>query len=274
MEPVTEFGRKALKEAGIPGAICGLKPAVTALAQHARWSRRALDPRAVSLFGKKGLSASGDKPEGEGALLEWLGARSVPVTPQILAKDADAAAAAADKLGYPVVLKLSSPDIAHKTEVGGVKLNLGDAAAVRAAFAAIMDRDFGKARIDGVAVSPMRMQALELIMSVTVDPVWGAMLALGLGGIWVEVLKDSVLLPLPADAARIEAALRSLKAAPLFGGARGKSAVNLARVADAIAKFADAAQDLGPDLVALEVNPLAVFPDGAEAMDALAIWKS
>jgi succinyl-CoA synthetase beta subunit len=111
-------------------------------------------------------------------------------------------------------------------------------------------------------------------MSVTVDPVWGPMLALGLGGIWVEVMKDSVLLPLPADAVRIETALRSLKAAPLFNGARGKLAINVAKVAEAIAKFADAAQDLGSDLVALEVNPLAVFPDGAEAMDALALWKS
>lgn len=274
VEPVTEFGRKALKEAGIPGAICGLKPAVTALAQHARWSKRALDPRAVSLFGKKDVSASGDKPKGEGALLEWLGARGVPVTPRILAKDADAAVAAAEKVGYPIVLKLSSPDIAHKTEVGGVKLNLADAAAVRAAFESIMDRDFGAARIEGVAVSPMRTQSLELIMSVTVDPVWGPMLALGLGGIWVEVLKDSVLLPLPADAARIEAALRSLKAAPLFDGARGKPAIDVAKVATGIAKFAEAVQDLGPDLLALEVNPLAVFPDGAEAMDALAIWKS
>ncbi len=274
VEPVSEFGRKALRDAGIPGAICGLKPAVTALAQHARWSKRVLDPRPVSLFGGKGVSAGADRPEGEGALLQWLGARGVPVTPRILAADADAAVAAAEKVGFPVVLKLSSPDIAHKTEVGGVKLNLGNAAAVRAAFAAIMDRDFSKARIEGVAVSPMRTQALELIMSVTVDPVWGPMLALGLGGIWVEVLKDSVLLPLPADASRIEAALRGLKAAPLFAGARGKPAIDVATVACAIAKFAEAAQDLGPDLVALEVNPLAVFPDGAEAMDALAIWKS
>ncbi len=274
VEPVSEFGRKALQNAGIPGAICGLKPAITALAQHARWSKRALDPRAVSLFGKKGSGAGGQKPEDEGALLEWLAVRGVPATPRILAANADAAVAAADKVGYPVALKLSSPDIAHKTEVGGVKLNLGDAAAVRTAFAAIMDRDFREARIEGVAVSPMRTHSLELIMSVTLDPVWGPMLALGLGGIWVEVLEDSVLLPLPADAARIEAALRSLKAAPLFDGARGKPAVNVVKVAEAIAKFADAAQELGPELVALEVNPLAVFPDGAEAMDALAIWKS
>jgi hypothetical protein len=100
------------------------------------------------------------------------------------------------------------------------------------------------------------------------------MLALGLGGVWVEVLKDSALIPLPADAARIESALRGLKAAPLFAGARGKPAIDLPKVAGAIAKFAEAAQDLGPDLVALEVNPLAVFPDGAEAMDALALWSA
>ena len=273
-EPVNSYGRQALRYAGIPGVICGLKPAIAALAQHALWSKRALDPRPVSLFGKQSVEKGDAKIDGESVLLDWLGARGVPVTPRVLAKDANGAVAAADRVGYPVVLKLSSPDIAHKTEVGGVKLNLADAAAVRAAFVAVMDRDFGGARIDGVAVSPMRSQALELIMSVSIDPVWGPMLALGLGGVWVEVLGDSVLIPLPANSVRIEQGLRSLKAAPLFDGARGKPPVNVAKVSEAIAAFADAAQDLGSDLVALEVNPLAVFPDGVEAMDALAIWKS
>jgi len=272
-EPVTAFGRKALTEAGLPGAICGLKPAVAALVQHARWSKRALDPRPVSLFGTPAPALpAAERPVGEAALLDWLAARGVPVTPRRLAADAEAAVAAAEAIGYPVALKLASPDIAHKSEVGGVRLDLGDADAVREAFAAIMAGSLGDARIDGVVVSPMRRHPVELLLSVTRDPVWGPMLALGLGGIWVELLGDSVLLPLPADGPRIVAALRSLRAAPLFDGARGRTPIDLERVAAVIATFAEAAMALGPDLVALEVNPLAVSPDRAEAMDALALW--
>lgn len=273
-DPVTPFGRKALQEAGLPGVIPGFKSATAALVQHARWSQRALDPRPVSLFGTPPASPlpPDDRPIGENALLEWLAANRVPVTPRRLASDAEAAVIAAQEIGYPVALKLASPDIAHKSEVGGVQLDLRDADAVRSAFTAIMAGPLGTARIEGVVVSPMRRQSMELIMSVTRDPVWGPMLALGLGGIWVEVLGDSVLLPLPTDTGRIISALQHLKAAPLFNGARGQAKIDLTPVAEAIMAFSQAALQLGPDLVALEVNPLAISADFVEAMDALAIW--
>jgi acyl-CoA synthetase (NDP forming) len=271
-EPVSKFGRRALAEAGLPGAIPGLKPAVAALAQHGRWSRRALDPRPVGLFRAERTTTVTERPTGESALLDWLETQSVPVTPRRLAADAAAAVRAAEAIGYPVALKLASPDVAHKSEVGGVRLDLSDADAVRAAFAAIVGGPLGTARIDGVTVSPMRSHAIELIVSVTRDPVWGPMLALGLGGIWVEIFGDSALLPLPVNTAQIVAALRGLKAAPLFDGARGRPVIDLAPVAHAIASFAQAALALGPELAALEINPLAVSPDRAEAMDALALW--
>ena len=272
-DPVTPFGRKALQEAGLPGVIPGFKSATAALVQHARWSQRALDPRPVSLFGTPAAPLPlEDRPVGENALLEWLAARGVPVTPRRLADNAEAAVMAAQEIGYPVALKLASPDIAHKSEVGGVQLDLQDAEAVRSAFAAIMAGPLGTAQIEGVAVSPMRRQSIELIMSVTRDPVWGPMMALGLGGIWVEVLGDSVLLPLPTDTGRIISALQRLKAAPLFNGARGRTKINLTPVAEAILAFSQAALELGPDLVALEVNPLAISPDFVESMDALAVW--
>lgn len=271
-ETVTDFGMKALADAGIPGAICGLKPAISALAAHARWSRRVLDPRPVQLFAQ-GEAAGGPRPVGERALLDWLGTQGVPVTPGVLAVDAEVAVAAADVVGYPVALKLAAPDIMHKSEIGGVRLDLADAAAVRAAFAGILRGVPPGVAVDGVVVSPMRRQQLELIVSVIRDPVWGPMLVMGLGGLWVEVIGDSVLLPLPADDTRIVAALRQLKAAALFDGVRGRPPVDLQPVARAIAAIAGAALALGPDLAALEINPLAVFPDRAEAMDALAEWR-
>lgn len=272
VEPSTEFARETLAAAGLPGAIAGLKPAVTALAHLAAWSRRALDPRAVALFRAPALPPPARRPIGERALLDWLGERGVPVTPGVVAGDAGAAAAAADRFGYPVALKVAAPAIAHKSDIGGVKLGLADAAGVRAAFAEIMASCSGVGPIDGVIVSPMRDVGLELIVALTRDPVWGPMLVLGLGGIWVELLDDAAMLPVPVDRRRVADALRSLKAAKLFAGARGRQAIDVEAVAAAIVAIADAAAGLGPELLALEINPLAILRDRVEAMDALAVW--
>jgi succinyl-CoA synthetase beta subunit len=162
--------------------------------------------------------------------------------------------------------------VLHKSEVGGVKLNLLDEASVRAAFEEITGATVGRVRIDGVIVSPMRRNELELLVSVIRDPTWGLMLTLGLGGIWVEVLKDVALVPLPVDRVRVIAALETLKAAPLLKGARGRPPLNLLLIADAIVAITRAAMAIGPDLCALEINPLAITHGRAEAMDALALW--
>ncbi|ARS27697.1 acyl-CoA synthetase (NDP forming) [Sphingomonas sp. KC8] len=269
-ETVSDYGIQALAEAGIPGAICGLHPAMAALAAHARWSERVLDMRPVQLFAASDAMPA-SLPRGERALLDWLAVRGVPVTPGVIAGNADAAMFAADAIGYPVALKLAAADVAHKSEIGGVRLGLGDGAAVRAGFDAILNAVPNGVAVDGVVVSPMRDHQIELIVSISRDPVWGLMLALGLGGIWVELLGDSVLLPLPVDGARVVAALHRLKAAPLFAGARGRPPVDLDAVATAVVAIANAALALGPGLTALEINPLAIFADRAEAMDALLV---
>ena len=267
-EDISQHGLDALKKAGIPAAVCGLQPAMTALAGLTRWSARVKQHREPSLLAQSD-ARSDARPKGERDVLDWLSGRGVPVTPGIRAADAEAAVNAAESTGYPVALKIDAPDIAHKTEIGGVALGLADADAVRSAHDRMIAATPG-AR--GTILSPMRRSQAELVVSVTRDPVWGPMLLIGLGGIWVEALDDNVLLPLPADAARIETALQSLRAFPLLSGARGRAAVDTAALSGTIEAIAQAALALDPDLDTLEINPLAVTTAGVEAMDALAIY--
>jgi acyl-CoA synthetase (NDP forming) len=270
-EPVTEYGKEAMREAGIPGAIGGLKPAVNALSNLHSWSARLRDKRPVSLFAEP-VERSYSRPRHERALLDALSAQGAPVVPGIVATDADVAVAAAERFGYPVALKIVVPELAHKTEIGGVRLKLGNASDLRKAFAELMAIK-GVGEIEGVAVSPMRAIDTELLVAVSHDPTWGAMLTLGMGGIWVEAFNDTQLLPLPANGAQIEQALRNLKAAPLLTGGRGRPAVDLDAVVQAIQKIVDAALGFGAGLSLLEINPLAISSAGVEVLDALALWR-
>jgi acyl-CoA synthetase (NDP forming) len=142
--------------------------------------------------------------------------------------------AAATSLGFPVVLKVDSPDIAHKTEVGGVQLNLGDAAAVTAAFARIMEgakTHAPKARIDGVLVQRMEARGVELILGARRDPQFGTMVLVGLGGVQAELWKDVALDVAPVSPEGAMAMLKSLKAFPLLDGFRGSAKVDIEAVA-------------------------------------------
>ena len=129
------------------------------------------------------------------------------------------------------------------------------------------------ARVDGVLVAPMRSGGLELFVGCTRDPQWGPVIAVGLGGVWVEVLQDVALRPLPIDGAEVKRMLAELRGAKLLHGVRGMPAADLDAVADVIARIGDAAVALGADLEALEVNPLWVRGAEVEALDALAVWR-
>jgi hypothetical protein len=217
------------------------------------------------------------RPSSEHQLLRHLGTSGVPVVQQVLAGSAAAAVQAAAAIAGPVVLKIASPDIAHKTEVGGVVLNLLGDAAVSAAFDAIMARASvaaPAARLDGVVVSPMRSGGIELLVGVHVDAQWGPVLAVGLGGVWVEVLKDTSLRTLPVDEEDVLEMLSELRAASLLDGYRGQAAVDRRALARAIVAIADAALDFGPALQTLEINPLLASGATIEALDALAVWSA
>ena len=172
-----------------------------------------------------------------------------------------------------MALKICSAQITHKSDIGGVALGLGSEAEVRAGYEKV--RAAGEAvtdaAIDGVLVMPMRSGGAELLAGVTVDPAFGPVLAVGLGGIWVEVLNDISLRLLPVDAAEVRRMLGELRGLPLLQGARGSQPANLDAVAAAIAGLGEVALALNGALRALEVNPLWVNGDQVEALDVLVV---
>jgi succinyl-CoA synthetase beta subunit len=175
-----------------------------------------------------------------------------------------------------VVLKIASPDIGHKSDIGGVALNLSGDAAVRQAYRTITEsarRHAATAVIEGVLVAPMRPRGIELFVGMSRDAQWGPVLAVGLGGIWVELLQDVALCLLPVAPAEVRRMLTGLRGAKLLAGSRGLPAADLDALAQVIARIGAAALAFGPDLDALDVNPLWVRGHHVEALDALCVWR-
>jgi succinyl-CoA synthetase beta subunit len=179
--------------------------------------------------------------------------------------------AAARRVGLPVAMKSVAAQIGHKSDIGGVALNLGTDAEVAEAYEKVRAAGavVAGATVDGVLVTPMRGGGLELLAGVTIDPTFGPVLAVGLGGVWVEILKDIRLRALPVDAAEVRRMLEELRGVDLLRGARGSQPADLDAIAAVIAKIGDAALSLNGTLRALEVNPLWVNGDQVEALDVL-----
>jgi acyl-CoA synthetase (NDP forming) len=277
IKPVNDVGREVLAQAGIPGVVCGIDATMRALSRGAWWSSR-LGPESTgsdSAPATRFAPWTGARPRSERETMNVLTACGVVVIPTRLASTAAEAVCAAREFPGPVALKVNSPDIAHKTDVGGVKLSLSGDTAVRNAFKSIIGSvrvTRPDAQIDGVLVSPMRDGGVELFVGTMRDPSWGPVLIVALGGIWVEVLKDTAMTPLPATAATVRRLLEGLRGAKLLVGYRGAPTVDLDALARQIARIGDVALALGPDLVSLEINPLLATPKCIEALDALAVW--
>ena len=209
-------------------------------------------------------------------LAERIGIRA---TADVLAADADAAVAAAAAMNGPVVLKIASPDIAHKSEAGGVKVNVSGEAAIREAFSQIMASAMAyapNARIDGVLVSPMISGGTEVILGVKRDPVFGAAVMIGLGGIFVEIFGDTSLRVPPFGIHTARKMIRELKAFPLLDGARGRKRADVEALAQALVRLGAFADAYGEKFESFEINPLIVLPEGqgVVAVDALLIENS
>jgi acetate---CoA ligase (ADP-forming) len=235
-------------------------------------------PEAVRTLLREALAAAAGHV-GEAAGKRLLAACGVRPVPGALARRPAEAIVAAERFGWPVVAKIASPDIAHKTEVGGVRLGLRSAAASEAAFAAILDdvrRNAPDARIEGVSVQPQIEGGVELLLGATRDPTFGWMLTLGLGGVWTELMSDVRHALAPVSAAEAEALLRGLKGFPLLDGHRGRPKADVAAAAEAAAALSRAALALGDAATEIEVNPLLVRPagQGAFAADALVMLRS
>jgi len=196
-----------------------------------------------------------------------------------LAPDADAAARAAAEIGYPIVLKIASRDLRHKTEVGGVALGLGSEAEVRRAFAQMLERVARKAPqavIDGVIVAPMAKGVAELILGSRIDPIFGPVVMVGLGGIFAEILQDTAVQMAPVSEAQALTMLKSLKAFAVLNGARGRPRADLDAAARAVAALSRFAAAHAEAVSEIDINPLLLKAqgEGAVALDALLIPRA
>ena len=276
---VGSFARELYDANDIP-MLGGMEFGLTALGHAVRWEKAragaAAFPYREGATPARAVAAGDPGPWSEAEGRRLLEANDVPLVPASLVGSADEAVAAAERHGYPVVLKVCSAQIAHKSDIGGVVLNVRDEPAVRAAFAAVSEagRAAAKDGIDGVLVSPMRPRGVELFAGITVDPTFGPTLAVGLGGIWIETLKDVSLRVLPATEGQILAMLRSLRATALLDGARGGPKVDCASAARVIWRIAQAGLALGPELQTLEVNPVWGNGDRIEALDVLVVTSA
>ena len=272
VRPVSAGMRATADDCGLMFLGHGIHHGLAALANGFRWSRRLGDVVAAPVTGVP--ASFPHRPKSERETLDHLAALGVPVVPGTIARSEDEAAAAAG--GERCAFKIASPDIQHKSDIGGVILDVAGEEAARTAFRTILERVRGRApeaSIDGVLVSPMRPAGLELFVGVLRDPDWGLAIAVGLGGIWVEALKDTSLRLLPVTRDDALAMLGELRASALLDGYRGSPPSDRAAIARAIVAIGDAALAFGPDLASIEVNPLWVRGADVEALDALAIWN-
>ncbi|MDF1614740.1 acetate--CoA ligase family protein [Desulfurivibrio dismutans] len=272
-------GRAELVAAGLPDypsperAVAALK----AMHDYASWRRR--PPRVVTRFRVNRRRAeriitrrrrSGHRQLGEVRAKNVLAAYGFQIPEGYLATTADEAVEAARRIGFPVAMKVVSPDIVHKSDLGGVKLNLVDAEAARDAFD-LMSLRIGQrapeARIEGLYVEKMLGKGLEVIIGMTRDPQFGPMLMFGLGGIFVEVMKDVTFHLAPISEAEALLMLKSTRSYEILEGRRGQRGVDLAAIAHGLQRISQLTTDF-PQIAELDINPFIVGEIGTQPMVA------
>ncbi|WP_428492806.1 acetate--CoA ligase family protein [Rhodopila sp.] len=203
-----------------------------------------------------------------------LGSACIASAPEAPCATADEAVSAAERFGFPVVMKILSPDIMHKSEIGGVLLDLADAQAVRAGHAVLLQRAKASAptaRIEGVLVAKQLQGGVECILGIHRDPVFGPMAMFGLGGIFVEILKDVVFRRCPFGTDVAETMIRSIKGAPLLLGARGRQPADVKALAEMLSRLSGFAVAAGDRLQSIDLNPVFAMPEGQGAFAADAV---
>ncbi len=272
-------GRAALEELEIP-AYTFPESAARALAARSRsreWLERPVSEvvplpvdrdRAAALL--EGAQREGRQRLTELESLELLAAYGIPVTPSRLARDAEEAVRFAAECGFPVVLKVSSPAIVHKTDVGGVALGISNVQDARTAYERLIEvaaRAAPDAEVYGVLVQKQLAGGRETIAGISRDPLFGPLVMFGLGGIFVEVLRDVVFRLAPIDEREAAGMVNGLRGARLLTGVRGQKPCDAAALEEVLRRLSQLAVDF-PAIAAVDVNPLLAFEDGAVAVDA------
>lgn len=277
--PVEPFFVEAIRASGVP-MFRSADRALRALARVAMFGEslqraRRADAAAASVT----LALPGRVPpnrifaEWQGK--QWLAAAGIPVPRGALARTPDEAVAIARDIGFPVVLKAQASELPHKSDVGGVLVGLVDEAALRAGW----ERLFGSVAthrpglvLDGALVEAMGPRGLELVVGARRDADWGPVVLVGLGGVWIEALKDVRLIPADLAEADIVAELQRLKAAALLAGLRGQPGADLLSIARVVARIG-AAMRADERIAEIDVNPLVAYPDRVLALDALLVVR-
>lgn len=208
------------------------------------------------------------------ALLEQAG---VPMAPVELAASADQAVQAWRRFGRPVALKIESPDILHKTDVGGVMLNLDGEDAIREAYGELLAacaRARPDAAVAGVIVQPMSAGHVELVIGVKRDPVFGAMVMVGCGGILLEVLRDVAFRRAPFSAKEARAMLEELRMRPVLDGVRGRPPVDVDQLCGMLSRLSQWAASVAGQLYELDLNPVLAGPDGPVGVDCVVVLRT
>jgi len=275
----SQFARSALAQSGVVvlSGLTHVGVALRAMLQRARFS---LPPP---------LSAEVRRPPEQAAPLASatlseadskavLRAAGVAVPDEILVSEKAMLDEAIARIGLPLAMKIQSRDIPHKSEVGGVRLNIGTKGEVYLAFEALLDnarRHRPEAAIQGVLVSPMARKGVEIIIGTLVDPTFGPMVMTGLGGITTELFKDVIWRPAPLSASEATAMLAELKAAPLLDGFRGTAKADVAALSELIAQLSQFAALWRDEIAEIELNPVLVHPEGrgVTIVDALVAGK-
>jgi acetate---CoA ligase (ADP-forming) len=257
------------------GWVCHEDPsrAVTAIAAMGRFGAAfaAPPPAAPPAVPAVVLPAATPSEAEAKRLLATAGIACAPEAPCATAADA---VTAAERFGFPVVLKILSPDILHKSEIGGVLLDLADADAVRDGFATVTQRArlaAPAARIEGALVAKQLRGGVECILGIHQDPVFGPMAMFGLGGVFVEVLRDVVFRRCPFGEDVALAMIRAIRGFPLLDGARGRPKADVAALAAMLARLSAFACAAGPRLRSIDLNPVFAMPAGAGAFAADAV---
>jgi len=206
---------------------------------------------------------------------ELLKNAGINVVETKLAKTKDEAVAISEQFGFPVVVKIASPDVVHKSDAGGVKLGVATAAEVGEAYDSIMSaikKEYPEANIQGVSVQKMARTGVEVIIGMSKDAQFGPVLMFGLGGVLVEILKDVSFRIVPLVKRDAREMIKEIKGYPLLEGYRGSEPVDIANLEDLLLKVSEFVEKT-PDIKELDLNPIFAYSDGAVAVDARVILE-
>jgi acetyltransferase len=270
-------GRAELNEAGIPAYIFpeSAARALAAMNRYRVWRERPEGTYRRFDVDETAAHSALARPFPDGYLppadaSALLAAYGIPAVAARMAAGEEAAAAAAAAVGYPVVLKVVSPDIVHKSDVGGVAVDLRAEADVRRAYREVLAsvrQDAPAARVDGVRIEPFVKDGIETIVGMSHDPTFGAVLMFGLGGIWVEALKDITFGVQPVSDIDARTMVTSIRSRAILEGMRGEPPADIPLLVELLQRVSQLVED-HPEIGELDINPFVVFAEGGIALDA------